>query len=81
MKQDKAENQKRYTVPWLEIRRKIMHIYPLALPIAYHYVSKETALTVLIPTFTCYIFCDVFRHVHKGFKRLFDRIITTRFLR
>jgi dolichol kinase len=68
-------------IPWLEIRRKIMHTYPIAIPIGYHYVSKETALTILIPIFACYIFCDVFRHFHKGFRRIFDRIITSRFLR
>jgi dolichol kinase len=81
MNKDKAEDQKQYTIPWLELRRKIMHIYPIAIPIGYHYVSKETALTILIPIFACYIFCDVFRHFHQGFRRIFDRIITSRFLR
>jgi len=69
------------TVPWLEIRRKIMHIYPLAIPIVYHYISRETTLTILIPLGACYVFCDVFRHFHQGFKKLFDRVITTNFLR
>jgi dolichol kinase len=83
MSKDKAENKNRHQskVPWLEIRRKIMHIYPIAIPIGYHYVSKETALTVLIPICACYIFCDLFRHFHRGFRRIFDRIITSRFLR
>jgi glycerol-3-phosphate acyltransferase PlsY len=69
------------TVPWLEIRRKIMHLYPLAIPIVYHYISRETALMILIPIGAGYVFCDIFRHVHQGFKRLFDRLITSRFLR
>ncbi len=81
MNNDKAKNQHQFKIPWLEIRRKIMHTYPLAIPIAYHYVSKETALTVLIPIGACYVFCDVFRHFHKGFRRIFDRFITSRFLR
>ena len=68
-------------VPWLEIRRKIMHIYPIAIPIAYHYVSRETALTILIPIGACYVFCDIFRHFHQGFKKIFDRVITSHFLR
>jgi len=68
-------------VPWLEIRRKIMHIYPLAIPIVYHYISRETTLMILIPLGACYVFCDVFRHFHQGFKKLFDRVITTNFLR
>jgi dolichol kinase len=39
------------------------------------------ALTILIPIGACYVFCDVFRHFHEGFKRIFDRIITSNFLR
>ena len=81
MNKDKAENKKQFTIPWLEIRRKIMHTYPIAIPIVYHYVSKETALTILIPIGACYVFCDVLRHFHQGFKRIFDRNITSRFLR
>ena len=73
--------KKQTRVPWLELRRKIMHFYPIAIPIAYHYLSKETVLTILIPLGACYIFCDILRHFHQGFKKLFDRIITSRFLR
>ena len=69
------------TVPWLEIRRKIMHTYPIAIPIVYHYISRETALMILIPIGAVYVFFDIFRHFHQGFKRVFDRIITSRFLR
>jgi glycerol-3-phosphate acyltransferase PlsY len=68
-------------VPWLEIRRKIMHLYPLAIPIGYTYLSKETVLTILIPIGAAYVFCDIFRHLHQGFKKVFDRIITNNFLR
>ena len=68
-------------IPWLEIRRKIMHTYPIVIPIVYRYISKETALTILIPICAVYVFFDVFRHFHKGFKEIFDRIITTNFLR
>jgi dolichol kinase len=72
-------NQKK--VPWLEIRRKIMHIYPIAIPIGYTYLSRETVLMILIPIGACYVFCDVFRHFHQGFKKVFDRVITSNFLR
>ncbi|MBW2040294.1 MAG: hypothetical protein JRI46_12035 [Deltaproteobacteria bacterium] len=68
-------------IPWLEIRRKMMHTYPLAIPIVYHYISKETALTILLPIFAFYIFGDILRHFHKGYRELFDRIISSRFLR
>lgn len=79
MTKNKIINQNR--VPWLEVRRKIMHIYPIAIPIAYHYVSRETALTILIPIGACYVFCDILRHFHQGFKKVFDRVITSHFLR
>ena len=65
----------------MEIRRKIMHTYPIAIPIGYKYLSKEQALTILLPIFAVYIFCDLFRHWHKGFGELFDRVISSRFLR
>jgi dolichol kinase len=68
-------------IPWLEIRRKVMHTYPIIIPIGYYYVSKETALLIMLPICALYVFCDVFRHVHQGFKKIFDRIITTNFLR
>ena len=69
------------TVPWLEIRRKIMHLYPLAIPIVYHYISRETTLMILIPIGAGYVFFDVLRHFHAGFRKVFDRIITNNFLR
>jgi len=68
-------------IPWLEVRRKIMHTYPIAIPIGYTYLSKETVLLILIPIGALYVFCDVFRHFHQGFKEFFDRVITSRFLR
>lgn len=68
-------------IPWLEIRRKIMHNISLAIPIGYHYVSKEKALIILLPIFGFYLFCDLLRHFHQGFRQLFDRIITVHFLR
>jgi dolichol kinase len=68
-------------IPWLEIRRKIMHTWPIIIPIAYRFVSKDTALTIMLPICAFYVFCDIFRHFHEGFRQLFDRIITVNFLR
>lgn len=68
-------------IPWLEIRRKTMHIWPIIIPIAYRFVSKDTALTIMLPICAFYVFCDIFRHFHDGFRQLFDRIITVYFLR
>lgn len=68
-------------IPWLEIRRKIMHTWPIIIPIAYRFVSKDTALMIMLPICVFYVFCDIFRHFHEGFKQLFDRIITAHFLR
>jgi len=68
-------------IPWLEIRRKIMHTWPIIIPIVYRYISKDTALTIMLPICTFYVFCDIFRHFHEGFRRFFDRVITSNFLR
>ncbi|OGP81375.1 MAG: hypothetical protein A2Z08_02915 [Deltaproteobacteria bacterium RBG_16_54_11] len=68
-------------IPWLEIRRKIMHTWPIIIPIAYRYVSKDTALTIMLPICAFYVFCDIFRHFHEGFRGIFDRVITSNFLR
>jgi len=79
MSNNRIRNQNK--VPWLEIRRKIMHVYPIAIPIGYTYLSKETALMILIPIGACYVFFDILRHFHQGFKKVFDRVITSNFLR
>ena len=68
-------------IPWLEIRRKIMHTWPIIIPIAYRFVSKDTALMIMLPICAFYVFCDIFRHFHEGFRQFFDRIITANFLR
>ena len=68
-------------IPWLEIRRKIMHTWPIIIPIAYRFVSKDTAFMIMLPICAVYVFCDIFRHFHDGFRQLFDRIITVNFLR
>jgi len=75
------ENSNQTKVPWLEIRRKIMHTWPIIIPIAYRYIPKETALLIMLPICAFYVFCDIFRHFHQGFKQCFDRVITSRFLR
>ncbi len=68
-------------IPWLEVRRKIMHTYPIVIPIGYQYLSKETALKILLPICAFYVFCDILRHLHAGFNELFERVIASRFLR
>jgi dolichol kinase len=68
-------------IPWLEIRRKIMHTWPIIIPIAYRFVPKDTALMIMLPICALYVFCDIFRHFHEGFRQFFDRIITVYFLR
>jgi dolichol kinase len=68
-------------IPWLEIRRKAMHTWPIIIPIAYRFVTKDTALTIMLPICAFYVFCDIFRHFHDGFRQLFDRVITVNFLR
>jgi len=65
----------------LEMRRKVMHSLGLPIPIGYYFVTKGTLLKVLIPIFIFYAGCDLLRLWHKGFRRIFDRVISSRFLR
>ncbi|RLA82815.1 MAG: hypothetical protein DRG40_07510 [Deltaproteobacteria bacterium] len=63
------------------MRRKLMHSFGLPIPIGYYFVSRETLLMVLLPVFVLYAGADLLRLYHKGFRRFFDRLITSRFLR
>jgi dolichol kinase len=66
---------------WLEVRRKLMHTWPIIIPMGYRFLPKETALIIMLPICAGFVFCDVFRHMHDGFKSIFDRCITIHFLR
>jgi dolichol kinase len=62
-----------------ELIRKGIHLCSLSIPIFYYYVSRETALAVLLPLVILSVMIDVGRHLIPALERrvevLFDRII------
>lgn len=65
----------------VEIRRKMVHLSTLVVPIGYHLTSKETVLTILIPLFLCLLSIDLLRHFHSGMASLFQKYFYGRVLR
>ncbi len=65
----------------VEIRRKIVHLATLVIPISYGMTSKETVLLFLVPFFLCYLSVDVLRHFVPGLASLFRRYFLGRVLR
>ena len=65
----------------VEIRRKIIHLATLIIPIAYGLTSQETLLTFVIPLFLGLLAVDLLRHFHPGMASLFKRFFYGRVLR
>ncbi len=65
----------------VEIKRKMVHMATLVIPIGYALTSKEAVLLFLIPFFLCYLAVDLLRHFHPGLKSLFNRYFFGRVLR
>ena len=65
----------------VEIRRKIVHLATLVIPVGYELTSQETVLLFVIPLFLCLLAVDVLRHVHPGMAALFKKYFFGRVLR
>ncbi len=65
----------------VEIRRKIVHLATLVIPVGYELTSRETVLLFVIPFFLCLLAVDVLRHFHPGTASLFKRYFFGRVLR
>ena len=65
----------------VEIKRKIVHLATLILPIGYALTSEEIVLLFLLPFFLCYLFVDLLRHFHSGMASLFQKYFFGRVLR
>jgi dolichol kinase len=65
----------------VEIRRKIVHLATLAIPIGYILTSEETVLTFLIPLFIGLLLVDLLRHYHSGLASLFRKYFFGKVLR
>ncbi len=56
-----------------ELVRKGIHLSSLSIPIVYSFISKSTALTILVPLTLLFGLTDLARHVFPSFGRLYHR--------
>jgi dolichol kinase len=57
-----------------EVIRKGIHLFSLSIPIVYYFLSKETALAILIPLTVFFIANDLARLYVKPFGRFYERL-------
>jgi dolichol kinase len=65
----------------IEIKRKMVHLATLVIPIGYSLTSDRAMLTFLIPFFLLYLTIDLLRHVHTRWASLFRKHFFGRVLR
>ncbi len=65
----------------VEIKRKIVHLSTLIVPIGYGLTSEESVLFFLLPFFLCYLWVDLLRHFHSGTASLFQKYFFGKVLR
>lgn len=56
-----------------ELIRKGIHLFSLSIPVIYYFVSRSTALSILIPLTLAFLITDVARLYSKPIGRLFER--------
>ncbi|MGD0916473.1 MAG: phosphatidate cytidylyltransferase [Thermodesulfobacteriota bacterium] len=57
----------------VEIRRKIVHLVTLSIPIGYALMAKETVFSILLLLFLGFLSVDLLRHYHSGMASLFRK--------
>lgn len=57
-----------------EVLRKSIHLCSLSIPIVYYYITRELALTILIPLTIFSLVTDLTRHFHPSFSKYFIAI-------
>jgi len=65
----------------VEIKRKIVHLATLIVPVGYALTSEETVILFLIPFFLALLSVDLLRHLHPGMASLFRKYFFGRVLR
>ena len=65
----------------IEIKRKMVHLTTLVIPVGYGFTSDRTVLAFLIPFFFLYLVVDLLRHFHPGLASLFHKYFFGRVLR
>ena len=62
-----------------ELLRKSIHLCSLSIPVIYYYVSRETALLLLVPVTMAFLIVDVLRYLHvstaKWFYLVFGKLL------
>ncbi len=65
----------------VEIRRKIVHLATLIIPIGYALTSRETVLVFTLPLFLGLLSVDLLRHFHPGVASFFRKYFFGKVLR
>jgi dolichol kinase len=65
----------------VEIKRKIVHLTTLIIPVGYALTSEETVILFLVPFFLALLLVDLLRHFHSGMASLFQKYFFGRVLR
>lgn len=65
----------------IEIKRKIVHLATLIVPVGYGLTSEETVILFLVPFFLALLLVDLLRHFHPGMASLFRKYFFGRVLR
>jgi dolichol kinase len=65
----------------VEIKRKIVHLATLVIPLGFALTSEETVLVFLVPFFICFLLVDLLRQFHSGLASLFRKYFFGRVLR
>ena len=65
----------------VEIKRKIVHLATLVIPVGYALTSEETVLVFLIPFFLCFLLVDLLRHFLPDLASLFRKYFFGKVLR
>ncbi|MBI4534936.1 MAG: dolichol kinase [Ignavibacteriae bacterium] len=56
-----------------EVIRKSIHLCSLSIPIIYYYITKSTALTILIPLTLLFALTDISRHLHSSIGEFYHK--------
>jgi dolichol kinase len=65
----------------IEIKRKIVHLTTLVVPVGYAVTSEKTVILFLVPFFLALLLVDLIRHFHSGMASLFRKYFFGRVLR
>ena len=57
----------------LELRRKLIHMGSLVIPVSYVFVSKPTAIRVLLPVTAFFLFCDIIRRYSRTVRLIYEK--------